>query len=112
MDITFWDIAGGLILAGLVMGLLVIAGVFLGGMLVFRTKRESYEPILGEKTMLATAGNVDETDYRTHTEPEDDGLTSRFAAMEKENERLLKQFYSKQPSLVPDGQEAASGDKN
>ena len=44
IQITGWQMFG-LFAALVFMGLMLLAGVFLGGMLVFRTKKESYEPM-------------------------------------------------------------------
>ena len=46
MDITFWQMFALVVTLVLVLGTFSLGGVFLGGMFVFRTKRESYEPIV------------------------------------------------------------------
>jgi hypothetical protein len=68
--------------------LIVLFGVLLGGILVFRTKREAYEPLFQPKT----SGGAVNLDDIVIPEPEEDRDVLPGIVAEQ-NDRFLRQLY-------------------
>jgi hypothetical protein len=106
MATSFWDIAWAMLLAFLLGGSLVILATIIGGILVFKTKKESHESFFAVKPPLGASSNIDETDYRTHNEPEaEDPVKETFARMEADNLRFIRQM--KEQAMKQEGTNGA-----
>lgn len=100
VDVTIGQLIWGCFALILLVGGLMLGAAFLGGWLVFRTKRESYEGFMSQAVPTGDAAVLDELPgfglsaesvSRTERAEEEDGGAAALRRMEQQNLRFLKQ---------------------
>lgn len=110
MNVSFWDISWFLIIVMLLAWITCLISVLVGGYLVFRTKRDAFEPFLPKRQQAQVPINLDEADYSTHhnsesaaAAPPDDPMHVVFERFEKQNEEFLKKMYPHNDGVEKEG---------
>lgn len=90
MDLTYWDVVFGLVLTLCLGSFFSLVGVVVGGLFVFRTKRDAYEPLLPplKDTKETVAVNIDDFEEELPLDNE---------ALDSEIEKILTQRKAEDP---------------